>query len=148
LRLEEFGEQSFDLILSHAAFEHLEDVAGTIEGITHVTRKGGLLVSEIDLQTHTRWIRRVDPLNIYRYRDAVYQAFSFSGIPNRVRPDGYMEALVKQGWRDIRFFPRRVLPPEYVQRVHSTLAPRFRGDLEHLGWLSVVICARYGGRSR
>ncbi len=148
LRLEKFGEDRFDLFLSHAAFEHLEDVPGTIAGLTRLAHKNAIMVCEIDLQTHTRWIREVDPLNIYRYRDAIYHAFSFSGIPNRVRPDEYMEALVKQGWRDIRFFPRRVLPAEYVERVHSTLAPRFRNDQEHLAWLSVVICARYGGRSR
>jgi SAM-dependent methyltransferase len=144
LDLAAFGPASFDFFFSHAVFEHIEDVEALIEGCSHTARPGALLVSEIDLQTHTRWIRDVDPLNIYRYTDAWYRACSFSGIPNRVRPDQYMEALVKRGWTDIRFFPRRVLPPDYVRAVEPTLAPRFRGDLEHLGWLSVVLCARYG----
>jgi SAM-dependent methyltransferase len=148
LRLEQFGEGRFDLVLSHAAFEHLEDVPSTIAGLSRVVRRGAVLVSEIDLQTHTRWIREVDPLNIYRYRDPLYRTFSFSGIPNRARPDDYMEALVKQGWRDIRFFPRRVLPSEYMARVASTLAPRYRQDVDQMGWLSVVLCARYDGKVR
>lgn len=147
LRLEDFGEDRFDLLISHAAFEHLEDVDKTVRVLSKVARKGAVLVAEIDLQTHTRWIREVDPLNIYRYRDAIYRAFSFSGIPNRARPDDYMEALVRQGWRDIRFFPRRVLPAEYMERVGSTLAPRYREDREQMGWLSVVLCARYGGKA-
>ena len=45
------------------------------------------LVAEIDLQTHTRWIRNVDPLNIYRYSGQLYGSFRFSdgdGAPARV----------------------------------------------------------------
>jgi len=145
LGLEVFGEASFDLILSHAVFEHLDRVKSVIVGLSQVARPGALLVAEIDLQTHTRWIREVDPLNIYRYTRATYRSLRFSGIPNRVRPDDYMELLTRNGWKEVRFFPRRVLPPEYIERVEPTLAKRFRGDFEHLGWLSVVLCARYGG---
>ncbi len=145
LKLEEPEAGSMDLLLSHAVFEHLGDVEGAVEGLSRLARPGALLVAEIDLQTHTRWIRDADPLNIYRYRSALYRSFSFSGIPNRVRPDDYKDILLRHGWTDVRFFPRRVLPPEYVRRVEPTLAPSFRGDIEHLGWLSIVLCATFGG---
>ncbi len=145
LDLEVFGASSFDLFLSHAVFEHLSKVDSVIADLSRVARPGALLVAEIDLQTHTRWIRDVDPLNIYRYQNATYRSLRFSGTPNRVRPDEYMHLLMQNGWKEVRFFPRRVLPPEYIERVEPTLARRFRGDLEHLGWLSVVLCARYGG---
>jgi len=145
LRLESMEENSVDYLLSHAVFEHLGDVPKAIRGLSHLAKPGALLIAEIDLQTHTRWIRGADPLNIYRYRSPIYRTFSFSGIPNRVRPDDYKDLLKQHGWRDVRFFPRRVLPPEYVEKVAPSLAPRFRDDLEHLGWLSIVLCATYQG---
>ena len=43
LRLEDFGEDRFDLFLSHAAFEHLEDVPGTIEGLSALAHKLSLI---------------------------------------------------------------------------------------------------------
>ncbi len=141
LDLSVLAEDSIDFIFSQTVLEHLEHPEKTIEQMARVARPGTILVSEIDLQTHTRWIRDADPLNIYRYPDSLYRAFSFSGIPNRVRPDDYLGTLTRHGWTRIRLFPKRVLDPEYVKQVEPTLAPQFRGDLEHLGWMSLVICA-------
>lgn len=146
-RLEDFGENTMDFLLSHAVFEHLSDVARVVKGLSFVARPGALLIAEIDLQTHTRWIRQIDPLNIYRYSPFIYRSFGFSGIPNRVRPDDYKDLLLSKGWCDVHFFPRRVLPPEYIEKVEPSLAPAFRGDREHLGWLSIVLCARYTGET-
>lgn len=138
----------FDLVVSHSAFEHFSDVDRTFAQLAPLVTERAHLVTEIDLQTHTRWIRDADPLNIYRYSRQVYRSFGFSGIPNRVRPDQYLEILERHEWCDLRVYPRRVLEPAYVSRVEPSLNPRFRGDPEQLAWLSIVICAsRKGERS-
>lgn len=138
----------FDMIASHSALEHLAKVEKTIAQLTERVTERAHLVAEIDLQTHTRWIRDHDPLNIYRYRKQTWRTFSFSGIPNRVRPDTYFEALEKHNWTDLRIYPQRVLPIDYVRAVEPALDHRFRGDPEHLSWLSIVVCAsRSGERS-
>lgn len=138
----------FDLLVSHSAFEHFSDVDQTFAQLAPLMSDRAHLVAEIDLQTHTRWIRDADPLNIYRYSRRLYRGLGFSGIPNRVRPDQYLEILERHDWCDLRVYPRRVLETEYVSRVEPTLCPRFRGDLEQLGWLSIVVCAsRKGERS-
>lgn len=139
---------TFDLLVSHSAFEHFGDVDRSFAQLAARMTDRAHLVAEIDLQTHTRWIRDADPLNIYRYSRGLYRSFAFSGIPNRVRPDDYLEILERHGWCDLRVYPRRVLVPEYVGGVEPFLDPRFRGDVEQLGWLSIVLCAsRKGERS-
>lgn len=139
--LGELEENGFDLILSHSSLEHVRKIKRTLRQVSAAARPKARFVAEIDLQTHTRWIRDHDPLNIYRYRSGLYQSLSFSGSPNRVRPDEYVEQLDKNRWTNPRFYPRRVLDPEYVHAVEPTLASKFRGDPEQLGWMSVVLCA-------
>lgn len=146
--LRSVDEESVDLVLAHSSFEHLSDVDRTLAQLSTCARSGAVLVAEIDFQTHTRWLRDQDPLNIYRYRTNLYRNFAFNGSPNRVRPDEYLEILDNHGWQDPRFFPRRVLDQRYVRAVEPALARRFRGDVEQLGWMSVVLCATRAKRPR
>jgi hypothetical protein len=147
-KLEKLDLDGFDLVVSHSALEHVGKIETMIENLSERVSKRAHFIAEVDLQTHTRWIRDHDPLNIYRYRNNTWRTFSFSGIPNRVRPDTYFEALEKHDWTDLRIYPQRVLPTEYVRDVEPTLDHRFRGDPEHLAWMSIVVCAsRRGERS-
>jgi SAM-dependent methyltransferase len=139
--LETLEPDSYDLVFSHSSLEHVSRIKRTIEQVSRTARAGARFVAEIDLQTHTRWVRDHDPLNIYRYRSSLYQSLSFSGAPNRVRPDQYIQFLEANGWTNPRIYPRRVLDPKYVHAVEPSLAKRFRGDPERLGWMSVVQCA-------
>jgi len=81
-----FKKEKVDIVFSQAAFEHFNCVEKTIEQLSEVVKKGGFLIAEVDLKTHTRWIRDIDPLNIYRYSDFIYNLLRFPGSPNRVRP--------------------------------------------------------------
>ena len=45
----------FDLVFSNAAFEHFEDVEHVIAGLSTITRKGAILVCNVDLMTHSRY---------------------------------------------------------------------------------------------
>jgi SAM-dependent methyltransferase len=97
-----FGESTIDLVFSQAAFEHFDDIESTISYLNAVCKPGAILVVEIDLKTHSRWIRDKDPNNIYRYSNWVYNTFWFRGIPNRVRPFQYKETFERFGWRDLK----------------------------------------------
>ena len=137
-KLKKLDLDGFDLVVSHSALEHVARADKTIEQISERVSDRAHFVAELDLQTHTRWIRDRDPLNIYRYRTNTWRTFSFSGIPNRVRPDAWFEALERCCWTDLRAWPQRVLPTDYVRAVEPALDQQFRGDPEQLGWLSVV----------
>lgn len=137
-----FGEGTVDLVFSQAAFEHFDDVETTVARLTAVCRPGAVLVAEIDLKTHSRWIRDKDPNNIYRYPEWLYGLFRFRGSPNRVRPFRYREAFERLGWTDVSITPRTTLPDGAAGR--TGLARAFADERNRMDWLTVMLCARKG----
>ncbi len=105
-----------------------------------VCKSGARIVAEIDLKTHSRWIRDKDPNNIYRYPAALYKMFAFRGIPNRVRPYQYCQAFQRHGWVDIDVRPLEQLPSEHGRS--DGLSAPFRNGQSEMQYLSVVFCAR------
>ena len=137
-----FAGHDIDLVVSQAAFEHFENPGKVIAQLSEVVTPGAILVSEVDLQTHSRWLRDADPLNIYRFSDRVYDALRFAGSPNRWRPAEYVDSLRRNGWRDIEVTPVTVLEAAYVSRVQPTLNHQFRSRQDQMEVLHFVICAR------
>lgn len=135
-----FGAASVDIVFSQAAFEHFNDAATTFSQLATVCRSGAVMVAEIDLKTHSRWIRDVDPNNIYRYPGIVYDRFRFQGIPNRLRPYQYRAMLEQAGWSDIEVIP--------IERLEKTGAARggyyrpFADKKNEMDYLSIILCAR------
>ena len=134
-------QDSFDLVVSQAAFEHFSDVETTIKELTGVMKSGGVLIAEIDLMTHTGALRSRDPLNIYRYSNLLYKLLNFSGIPNRLRPTTYRAILEKNGWKDIEVIPLQVLPKEHARNTSSQLAKTFRSDENEMHVLTFLLRA-------
>jgi SAM-dependent methyltransferase len=134
-----FGSNTMDLVFSQAAFEHFDDVARTVQQLTAVCKPGAIIVAEIDLKTHSRWIRDKDPNNIYRYSDGVYGAFWFRGMPNRMRPYQYRELFERHGWRDVS-----IIPIEQVNGTRGDFAVhrQFRDSRNQMNYLSIVLCAK------
>lgn len=137
-----FADEAVDLVFSQAAFEHFDDIDATFSRLSKVVRDGSILVAEIDLNTHTRWIRDVDPLNIYRYGDFLYRLLRFRGSPNRHRPFEYKQVLEKYGWEDVRAWPLTSVDSDYASKVRDHLAPRFQSESNQIEHLSVMVCAR------
>jgi SAM-dependent methyltransferase len=135
-----FGEGTMDLVFSQAAFEHFDDVNETISQLTTVCKPGAILIAEIDLKTHSRWIRSKDPNNIYRYPNWIYNAFWFRGIPNRVRPFQYKEILERFGWGDILIVPLSRLGAQACGL--SGLDQAFAGPENQMDYLSILLCAK------
>lgn len=132
-------ECSIEIVFSQAAFEHFDDIDSVIKQLSLVCKPGAVFVAEIDLMTHSRWIRDVDPNNIYRYNDRVYNMFHFKGIPNRVRPYQYKQIFEKYGWDDVA-----VIPLKELESSSPTLGlnDRFTSDINQMNILSVMICSR------
>ncbi|MCV9939494.1 class I SAM-dependent methyltransferase [Boseaceae bacterium BT-24-1] len=136
--------RGFDLIVSCAAFEHYDDPAQAIAGLTQVARPGCESVHIIDLQTHSRWIRERDPNNIYRYPEPFYRLFRFPGQPNRQRPADYIRNFVAKGWSDVRFVPSRTIDPALRELSLRGLAAPF-ASLDDMSVLDGALTARYPG---
>jgi hypothetical protein len=137
-----FRQESIDLFVSQAAFEHLECFPETARQMASQARRDALLVAEIDLNTHTRWLRDNDPHSIYRYPDWFYRLCRFPGIPSRLRPRQYVDALEASGWTDVRVTALTVVSEGYLSQVQPHLARRFRSEDAEMGLIHVTICAR------
>jgi SAM-dependent methyltransferase len=135
-----FGEGSIDVVFSNAAFEHFDDIESTFSQLSKVCKPGAILVAGIDLQTHSRWIREEDPNNIYRYPSYLYNRFWFRGIPNRVRPFQYKNALERCGWTDIIITPAKKC--EDHNNSYSGLNKAFADIDNQMEYLTIMLCAR------
>ncbi len=134
--------KGIDLVFSNAALEHFDDLPDVASRLARVLPAGAVMISLVDLQTHTRWIRDADPLNIYRYSDRFYDALRFVGSPNRLRPREYRRIFEERGWRDVRAVPVSVLREGYVDTVRGGLIERFQGADSQMHILSFLLCAR------
>ncbi|MBI2412859.1 MAG: methyltransferase domain-containing protein [Deltaproteobacteria bacterium] len=139
-----FGKNTVDIVFSQAAFEHFPDMDRTVTQLSTVVKKGAVLIAEIDLKTHTRWIRDADPLNIYRYGDFIYNLFACPGSPNRLRPVDYRRMFERNGWVKVRTTPVIKLEDGYVSKVGPSLSRRFRGAESEIQHLSVILSATKG----
>ena len=136
-----FGKGSIDIVFSQAAIEHFDDIDRTFEQLSEVVKPGGILIAEIDLNTHTRWLRDVDPLNIYRYPEWLYKTLKFRGAPNRVRPNKYRMALENNGWENIQIKPLTIIDKEYHLKSKPHLARKFRSEKAEMDYLTIMVCA-------
>jgi SAM-dependent methyltransferase len=133
------GNSTIDLVFSQAAFEHFDDIEAVVGQLSRACKPGAVMVAEIDLKTHSRWIRDRDPNNIYRFHPSIFGAFWFRGIPNRVRPYEYRNAFERNGWGNIQMRPLATTgDPTSAGR---GLSGRFRSGINQMEQLSIMFCA-------
>jgi SAM-dependent methyltransferase len=131
----------FDLVVSNATLEHIDRIPDLFARLRAVVAPGGRMVHHIDGQTHMRWLKDHDPLNILRYGDTVYdRVLAFPGAPNRLRCDDYVQAAKTSGWSSASIVRGRDAPAGYLARTQPALARRFRArsDLDALTFTLVA----------
>ncbi len=138
---ERIPKKSIDIIFSQAALEHFDDIKKTIRDLDGIVKSGTVFIAEVDLQTHTRWLRPNDPLNIYRFSNWFYQLCKFSGSPNRVRPFEYVEAFTQAGWEKIEIIPLIKLSEKNTINTLPHLTQKFQDPKNQIDVLTFVICA-------
>jgi SAM-dependent methyltransferase len=129
---------TFDVIVSNACLEHVGDVPSLLRRLRDFAAPGCRMVHHIDGQTHMRWFRDHDPLNILRYPDPVYRRLlDFPGAPNRLRASDYERYALQGGWSGHIVASRRAADG-YVSR--TRVARRFRryDDLDVLTFTLVA----------
>lgn len=136
-----FESNSIDIVFSQAAFEHFVNVEETIKQLSIVCKSNSVIIAEIDLQTHSRWIREKDPNSIYRYSPFIYNLLSTKTSPNRTRPYSYYELLKNYGWYDIKILPLSIIlegkrvPVRYLNK-------NFRNEKNEMDYLSILLLAK------
>lgn len=133
-------KSTIDLVFSYAAFEHFDDLDKTISQLNIVCKPGAIVIAEIDLKTHSRWIRKKDPNNIYRYSKKIYNLFWFRGIPKRIRPYQYKEAFERFGWTNVLIKPLMTIASDL--NIYSGLNKDFAQNKNQMEYASIMLCAR------
>ena len=129
-----------DIVFSQAAFEHFDNIEATAIQLRKVCNSKALLVIEVDLKTHSRWITQRAPNNIYRYLNSLYNLFRFRGIPNRKRPYEYVNALKRTGSKNIELIP--ISQQSTEMNSYSGMNKQFVNSKNQMEYLSIMICAQ------
>lgn len=128
----------WDLIVSNATLEHIEDVPVLFRRLHELSASGARMVHHVDAQTHMRWIREIDPWNILRYPDRVYErALQFPGAPNRLLAGDYTRAAQSAGWSRASVRGGLRADEDYLSR--ARLARPFRSAGPDLGMLTFTL---------
>jgi SAM-dependent methyltransferase len=132
---------TFNVIVSNACLEHVADVPSLLRRLRDFAAPGCQMVHHIDAQTHMRWFRDHDPLNILRYPDSVYRRLlDFPGAPNRLRASDYLRLAVQMGWSGEIVVGRRAAHA-YVSRTRVARPFRRYDDLDVLTFTLVAAAA-------
>ncbi len=140
-------EGTYDLIISNATLEHINEIPMLFRRLHELIAAGGQMVHHIDAQTHMRWLRERDPLNILRYDERIYRhLLSFPGAPNRMCAEQYADAAKEAGFQAAPIVPGRVAEPRYLDDVRQSLALPFRNrpDLSLLNFTLLATAATAG----
>ena len=119
---------SFDLVLSNAVFEHVEDVPAALANLARVTRPGGFGVHQVDFRDHRDFARPLEflTLDAGAFRDVFVERKGECG--NRWRFGALAEAFVDAGFALVEARPNMHADADYLE----DLAPRLHGDFRAL----------------
>lgn len=130
------GEKDrYDLIISRAVLEHVNDLEKTFLDLSGALKKGGSSIHQVDLRSHN--LDRYKEFDFLTVSPLVYRLmFSHKGYPNRWRTDQYRELANRFGLKFVKFEPSGKLDPEKVKIIHPKLAKPFRRlDQDEISWL-------------
>jgi hypothetical protein len=129
------AEMVYDLSISRAVLEHVDDLDGTFRDIRRSLRPGGVSIHLVDLKSHG--LDRRDPFDFLTWPEFVYRLmFSHKGFPNRWRVNRYRELIADHGLicRSIEATDR--LPMAQAEFIRTRLDRPFRAlSSEDLSWL-------------
>ncbi len=128
-------QRHYDLIISRAVLEHVNDLEKTIQDISDALKTSGVSLHQVDLKSHG--LDRYTPYDFLTWPETLFKLmYSHKGFPNRWRVDKYREWLGKSGLHIRQLTPTGTLARHEIAIIQPTLAPQFRnipGD--ELAWL-------------
>ena len=107
------GDASFDLIVSRAVLEHVNDLSGAFAAMDRMIAPGGVMTHKVDLRDHGLFTNGGhNPLTFLTVGDRLYRWMGeHSGLPNRRLVDSYRDEMVRRGY-DARLLVTHVIGHE------------------------------------
>ncbi len=128
------ANEEYDLILSRAVLEHVNNLEGTLQDVYLALRKGGDTVHLVDLKSHG--LDRYREFDFLTWPDWAYRLmYSHKGFPNRWRVDYYKRVAEEQGFHIISLESTGYVDQDAIGILAKHMAPRFRNvPYELLSW--------------
>jgi SAM-dependent methyltransferase len=112
----ELRGERFELIVSRAVLEHVNDPAAVFAAMDELLVPGGLLVHKVDLSDHALFTSGGhDPLTFLTIREPIYRWMGeHSGLPNRHLADFYRAELDRRDYQSTFLVTHAIGAPEIV----------------------------------
>ena len=136
---------SFDLVVSNAVFEHVEDVPRALDGLARITRRGGLGIHQVDFRDHRDFSRPLEYLTLAEedFRREFTHCRGECG--NRWRHSGMGASMRRAGFEVLDFEANMFAEPHYLADLRPRLHREQRGlDEDSLSILSGCFVLRRG----
>lgn len=140
--IKERVDKKFDIIFSQAVLEHVYNPQKVFNEMYSNLKTGGVVIHEIDLATHTSFIRNWDPLNILRFSEYIYKILKFKGSPNRLRISEFKTVAEKSGFKNIKIHPLAELSIRGTEKIKKSIKNKYKDySVNDLKVLSAVLIA-------
>lgn len=129
------GESNkYDIIISRAVLEHVNDLDGTFGDVARALKRGGTSLHKVDLSSHG--LDRNHPFDFLTWPEWAYRLmYSHKGLPNRWRVNHYQKAAIRAGLSASGIQPTDTIDAKVVSRIADALPPRLADTpREVLGW--------------
>ena len=129
----------YDLIISRAVLEHVNDLKKTMLDIKCSMKVEGVSLHQVDLKSHG--LDRYTDFDFLTWPKFIYDImYSHKGFPNRFRVNAYREFAEKSGLKVKQLTPIGRLNQEKLDRIYLKVAKEFRPiSPEELSWLGFWI---------
>ncbi|RKY21768.1 MAG: hypothetical protein DRQ55_03225 [Planctomycetota bacterium] len=123
--LEELSDGCYDVVVSNAVFEHVEDVPRAWEILARITRAGGLGVHQVDFRDHRDFSHPLEYMTLPQ--DEFHQLFKdvHGECGNRWRPDAMSLVVQEAGFEVVEFDANMQAGEAYLDDITQRLAPEF-----------------------
>lgn len=127
-------QHQYDLIISRAVLEHVNDLKKTFRNIKHSLRNGGASLHKVDLKSHG--LDRYTDFDFLTWPNFVYNLmYSHKGFPNRHRVDTYKKFAQQAGLKIKQLVPTGHIDIEKLTRIYPYLPNEFKkSSLDDLSW--------------
>ena len=131
--------KKYDLILSRAVLEHVNDLENTILDIRNALKPGGNSIHKVDLKSHG--LDRYHDFDFLSWPVFMYNLmYSHKGFPNRWRVNKYLEIIQESGLQLKSITPTGKLDNKDIDRIKMKLSKPFKNiPTEKLSWLGFWI---------
>jgi SAM-dependent methyltransferase len=146
-RLSGVADQSVDLVISNAVFEHLYDLKSAFSHLARITKPGGLGLHQIDFRDHRDFSRPLEHLLLSDREFSRKFREKHGEFGNRFRPGEMRQFFELVGFKVREFKPDIYVEEEYLKeflgRLRQTKKSRYRDydpeDLRYVSGFFIVV---------